>query len=132
METLERISNVVLEGVSFKFNYSGALGADPYDELNDNECKDTVEGDIEYFNDEEFDGEGCFNVGKFNCSIMYGSELSIYNSLEYGGSITDVRYQDEIFNIKHTHRGTQFSVKEEYDNLFPHIYDNKFMILDRV
>ena len=44
METLERISSMVLDGVSFKFDYSGALGADPYDELNDNECILKVSG----------------------------------------------------------------------------------------
>ena len=84
METLERISSMVLDGVSFKFDYSGALGADPYDELNDNECRDTIEGTIDYFDADAFEEDGIdsFNVGNFKCSIIFGSELSVYSTLQ--------------------------------------------------
>ena len=123
---------MVLDGVSFRFNYSGALGADPYDELNDNECRDTIEGEIDYFDADAFEEDGIdsFNVGNFKCSIIFGSELSVYSTLD--SSITDVRYQDEIFKIKHTPHGTQFIVREEYEELLPEVYENKFMIIDRV
>lgn len=134
METIERISSMVLEGVSFNFSYSGALGADPFDEINDNECKDCIDGNIEYFDADSFEEDeiDTFGIGRFNCEIIYGSEEKVYNALEYGGSITDVRYQDEIFKIKHTPHGTQFIVREEYEELLPEIYENKFMILERV
>jgi len=128
----ERISSMVLDGVSFRFNYSGALGADPYDELNDNECRDIIEGEIDYFDADAFEEDGIdsFNVGKFKCSIIFGSELSVYSTLD--SSITDVNYQDEIFNIKTSYRGSHFTLRDEYSELLPDGYENKFMILDRV
>lgn len=132
METLERISSIVLDGISFKFDYSGALGADPTDELNDNECRDTIEGEIDYFDADAFEEDGIdsFNVGMFSCSIIFGSELSIYKTLD--SSIVDVGYQDEIFKIRTNYRGSHFTVREEYEELMPEIYENKFMILERV
>lgn len=134
METVERISSIVLEGVSFNFSYSGALGADPYDEINDNECKDCIDGSIEYFDADAFEEDeiDTFGIGRFSADIIYGSEEKIYSTLEYGGSITDVGYQDEIFKIRTNYRGSHFTVREEYEELMPEIYENKFMILERV
>ena len=71
-------------------------------------------------------------VCKFDADIMSGSESKIYNTLEYGGSITDVRYQDEIFEIEHSVNGIQYWVREEYEDLIPEVYENRFMILNRV
>lgn len=129
VKTQERIKDVLLGGISFNFNYNSSEG-DIFDDEDDFNCTDTIEGKIEYFDVDAYEEDGIeeYNVGKFDADILIGSEDKIFNTLEYGGSICDVRYQDEIFEMN----GAQYWVREEYEGLLPEVYENRFMILNRV
>jgi GNAT superfamily N-acetyltransferase len=130
----ERISDILIDGISFNFNYIGATGADPFDDDNENSCKDSIDGKIDYFDVDAYEEDDIdeYSIGTFDADILYGSEEKVYSTLEYGGSITDVRYQDEIFEIEHTEFGTRYWLRSQYDDLLPEVYENRFMILNRV
>ncbi len=129
--TKVKLQEVLTSEVYFNFNYYSPPGTDVFDEDNDNTHKDKISGKIQYFDCEAFDEDGIddYTIGTFNAEILYGGEEKIFSALEYGGSITDVRYQDELF-VVNSNGG--FHVRECYYDLMSEVYENKFMILNRV
>ena len=129
-----KLKEVSVDEVYFNFNYRHSPGTDIFDEDNDNLHRDYVKGTIEYFDTEAFDEDGIddYKIGSFECDIVYGDERKIYDALEYGGSITDVPYGSEIFDIEYSEGGISFCIKEEYEDLVPEVYENKIMLLDKV
>jgi GNAT superfamily N-acetyltransferase len=132
--TKVKLKEVSINEVYFNFNYRHSPGTDIFDEDNDNDHRDTIKGTIEYFDCEAYDEDGIedYKIGEFECDIVYGDERKIFNTIEYGGSITDVQYQSELFDIKYTDRGIGYRVRDEYVDLFPEVYENKIMLLDKI
>lgn len=129
-----KLKEVSVDEVYFNFNYRQSPGTDIFDDDNDNLHRDYVRGTIEYFDTEAFDEDGMedYQIGTFKFDIVYGDERKIYDALEYGGSISDVPYGAEMFDIEHSEGGIRFCIKEEYEDLVPEIYENKIILLDRV
>jgi hypothetical protein len=132
--TKVKLKEVSVSEVYFNFNYRHSPGTDIFDENNDNNHRDSIKGTIEYFDCEAYDEDGIedYKIGEFKCDIVYGDEMKIFNSIEYGGSITDVPYQSELFDIQYTENGMIFRVNDEYEELFSEVYENRIMLLDKI
>ena len=133
--TKVKLEEVLLSEVYFKFDYYSPPGTDIFDDDNENTHRDILSGKIMYFDCEAFDEDGIedYSIGTFKAKILYGGEDKIYRCLEYDGSITDVRYQDELFVVKDdVYGGRYVNVRECYYDLMSEVYENKFMILDKV
>ena len=129
-----KIKDIELTDVRITMDVLTAFGTDVFDEDNENDHMDIVRGKITYFDPELFDEEGIDDqeIGSFTCKILYGDEEKIYNSLE-NSSLSDSQYAQELFDVKYLNDGRiSYCVKEEYYELMPEIYENRFMILDRV
>ena len=106
------------------------IDIDIEDEIDDdNEYEDIIYGEI-LCSDPHLD---LYNkvVGTFKLRILFGTVENIYNTLAYS-SITNLRYEEEIFKINYSDRGISYQVREEYDELMPEVFDNSFIILDRI
>lgn len=129
-----KIKEIELSNIRIKMEVHEAHATDIYDDDNENEHQDRIHGEIFYFDPELLDEEGIDDdvIGTFELRMLYGSEEKVYNTLS-NGSIVDVRYEEEIFDIKYMDDGgVRYSLRDEYYDLMPEVYENSFMILDRV
>jgi hypothetical protein len=129
-----KIKDIELTNVRITMDVLTAFGTDVFDDDNDNEHMDIVKGKITYFDPELFDEEGIDDqeIGSFTCKILYGDEQKIYNALE-NSSLCDSQYAQELFDVRYHNDGRiSYSVREEYYELMSEVYENRFMIFDRV
>lgn len=129
-----KIKDIELSNIRIMMEYNEAIGTDIFDDDNENEHVDHIHGEILYFDPELFDEENIDDevIGTFKLRMLYGPMEKIYNTF-ICASITDVRYEEEIFDIEYMDDGRiRYDVRDEYWELLPEVYENSFMILDRI
>lgn len=129
-----KVKDIELSNVRITMEILTAFGTDIFDDDNENTHEDTVIGKITYFDPELYTEEGIDDqeIGSFKLRILYGPMEKIYHTL-LEASITELRYEDELFDIEYLNDGRiRYDVKKEYEDLMFEVYENKFIILDRV
>jgi hypothetical protein len=138
MEKITKLKpkKIQLSDVRVKMTIEEPFGVEIYNdeeqEENDISYEDHITGEIIYGDFDLVHDEYEKVIGTFKMRILHGTEEKIYNTLS-NTSIIDIRYEEEIFNIKYYKDGrTVYHLKDEYFNLIPEVYENLFIILDRI
>jgi hypothetical protein len=138
MEKITKLKpkKIQLSDVRVKMTIEEPFGVEIYNdeeqEENDTSYEDYITGEIIYGDFDLVYDEYEKVIGTFKMRILHGTEQKIYHTLS-NTSITDIRYEEEIFNIKYYKNGsTTYHLKDEYFNLIPEVHENLFIILDRI
>jgi GNAT superfamily N-acetyltransferase len=123
-----KVKDIDLTDVRVKMELHEGYGTDMFDENNENDYIDLIVGEILYFDHDEKNDKV---IGKFKLKMLYGSEQKIFTTLD-NQSITDLKYAEELFDVTYSINGYSLEVREEYEDLMSEIYENSFLILDRI
>ena len=84
-----------------------------------------ISGEIKMYDFSKNDNNDTITIGKFQLMLLWGTDEMIYESLD-NHSFSTSFYSQELYEDSNT------TMKDEYYNLAPDVFDNRFLIIENV